>query len=89
VIRQPDLFARPTNWHQVFATLPALLLPAGRVLVEVAGKGEAALAQRWLRESGLPVVGAEQTRDQAGFRLVAEATPTGPAQDGRSSDAEG
>jgi hypothetical protein len=73
----------------VFATLPALLLPAGRVLVEVAGKGEAALAQRWLRESGLPVVGAEQTRDQVGFRLVAEATPTGPAQDGRSSDAEG
>lgn len=85
LIRQPDLWARPANWHQVFAALPPLLLPAGRVLVEVAGKGEAALAQRWLREAGLLQVGAEQAGSPTGFPPRGRGgTDTATATGGRS-----
>jgi len=69
----------------VFAALPPLLLPAGRVLVEVAGKGEAALAQRWLREAGLLQVGAEQAGSPTGFPPRGRGgTDTATATGGRS-----
>jgi len=89
LIRQPDLWARPANWHQVFAALPPLLLPAGRVLVEVAGKGEAALAQRWLREAGLLLVGRSRRAPPRGFLLVAEAARTRQPQQGGGPDGKG
>ena len=74
LIRRPDLFARPGNWEQVFAALPALLRPGGRVLVTLMGPGETALARRWLEKNGLCVMeticGSDAGR---GYLLVAEA----------------
>lgn len=73
LIRRPDLFARPENWRQVFAALPALLLPQGRILVTLLGAGETAVARRWLKESGLRLV-AEEPRPErdVSYLLVAE-----------------
>lgn len=53
LIRRPDLLAQPERWRQVFARLPAWLLPDGRVILTLIGEGEARLARRWLEEVGL------------------------------------
>jgi predicted TPR repeat methyltransferase len=73
LIRRPDLFARPGNWQQVFAVLPALLQPQGRVLVTLLGAGETAVARRWLETNGLHIVAEERWPDpEASYLLVAE-----------------
>jgi SAM-dependent methyltransferase len=93
LIRCPDLFVRPGNWQQVFAALPALLQPEGRVIVTLFGAGEMAIARRWLEESRLHVVAEGAWPEPVGGHLlVAETTrpprPAAQAGNERSYDAE-
>ena len=74
LIRRPDLFVRPGNWQRVFAALPALLRPGGRVLVTLLGAGETAVARRWLEENGLRVVEEGRTAPEGEYLVVAEAS---------------
>jgi len=59
LIRRPDLLAQPAGWQPVFAKLPRLLEPSGRIIVTVIGEGEAALARQWLTANDLPIIHAE------------------------------
>jgi SAM-dependent methyltransferase len=89
LIRRPDLLVRPTNWRRVFAALRGLLRPRGRVLLAGLGKGEAALARRWLAESGLRVIGEAQASDGEVYNLVAEMTHAAPIEKGGDSHVDG
>jgi len=59
LLRRPDLLAQPARWRRVFARLPDLLSPDGRVIVTLIAEGEARLARRWLEEAALRVLSVE------------------------------
>jgi SAM-dependent methyltransferase len=72
LIRRPDLFAQPGRWQQVFAALPALIQPGGRVIVTLLGAGETTVAREWLVANKLLLLWSEE------HLLVAEAAPLTP-----------
>lgn len=69
LIRSPDVFAQPGRWQQVFAALPALIQPEGRVIVTLLGAREIIVAREWLVANGWRLLWSEDRL------LVAEAAP--------------
>ena len=74
LIRRPDLLAQPSSWQLVFAKLPDLLEPSGRIIVTVIGEQEAALSRQWLTANALPIIHTETLPlAEESYLLVADA----------------